>query len=185
MKLTEIDRNFEVKDTIARDGLVFRSARNRPMEINGIFWEDGCFRRMPRQIACGISEGVGLLHTNTAGGRVRFRTDSCRVAISARMDQIGKMPHFALTGSAGFDLYGRNDGEERYLGTFVPPFDLIGGYESVLELGERKMRELTIDFPLYSNVSDLQIGLEPGAVLEPPESNLFTSMVNFTSEDFL
>ena len=169
MELTEIDRNFEVKDTIVRNGLVFRSARKRPMEISGVFWEDGCFRRMPRKIAQGVSAGVELLHTNTAGGRVRFRTDSRRVAILARMDQIGKMPHFALTGSAGFDLYGRCEGEERYLGTFVPPFDLKDGYESVLELGERKMRELTIDFPLYSNVCDLQIGLEPGAILEAPE----------------
>ena len=42
-----------------------------------------------------------------------------------KMDMVGKMSHFALTGSIGFDLYADN----YYAKTFVPPFDIKDGYE--------------------------------------------------------
>ena len=80
------------------------------------------------------------------------------------MENPGKMPHFALVGSAGFDLYADNE----YSGTFEPPFDIKDGFESVVELGTGKMRDILIDFPLYSDVCKLYIGLEDGAVVEEP-----------------
>jgi DNA repair protein RadA/Sms len=66
-----------------------------------VFYVDGVFRRLPTQVAKSVNEGVDQLHVHTAGGRVRFKTNSPYVAIHAKMPAIGKMPHFALTGSAG------------------------------------------------------------------------------------
>lgn len=116
---------------------------------------------MPENIARGVSEGVYVLHSNTAGGRVRFVTDSPYIAIYAKMDGLGKMPHFALTGSIGFDLYVDN----YYTNTFVPPFDIKDGYESIFEFEKKEQREITIDFPLYSNVNELYIGLQEDSFL--------------------
>ena len=78
------------------------------------------------------------------------------------MMNIGKMPHFALTGSAGFDLYADNE----YYKSFVPPFDLTEGYESVIEFDNAEMREITINFPLYSDVKELYIGVDENSRLE-------------------
>jgi hypothetical protein len=41
------------------------------------------------------------------------------------------------------------------------------GYESVIRFETRRKREITINFPLYSSVSALYIGLEENAVVEP------------------
>jgi lysophospholipase L1-like esterase len=119
---------------------------------------------LPEDVAKRVSEGVYRLHANTAGGRVRFKTDSPYVAINVKMGSIGKMPHFAITGSAGFDLYTDNS----YFATFVPLFDMADGYESVIELRDRKMREITINFPLYSDVCSIYIGLANDALVLPP-----------------
>lgn len=96
-----------------------------PLKIYGVFKENGKFRRIPEHVAKSVSEGVYSLHANTAGGRVRFKTNSKYVAIRAIMkDGLTRTPHFALTGSAGFDLYA----EKIYMGTYYPPLDSTDGY---------------------------------------------------------
>lgn len=162
--ISDIDVNFKVETNIKKDNIKFYDVLSKPFGIYGLIYENGKFRRLPEKVAASVSEGVYELHANTAGGRVRFRTDSSYVAIKACMEKPGKMPHFALVGSAGFDLYADNE----YSGTFEPPFDIKDGFESVVELGTGKMRDILIDFPLYSDVCKLYIGLEDGAVVEEP-----------------
>ena len=167
-RLEEIDENFKVETKLQKDNIKFYSARREPFSIHGLTYENGKFRRMPESIAKGVSEWVGYLHSNTAGGRVRFKTNSSYVAISAKMENIGKMDHFAITGSAGFDMYVNKDGTEKFETTFRPPFDFDGGYESLFDFKSAKEREITINFPLYSDVCELYIGLEEGAKIEAP-----------------
>ncbi len=160
--ISKLDRNFEVKTNMEKCEVKFYDVDEKPFKIYGIFKENGKYRRMPEKVAKTVSQGVYLLHTNTAGGRVRFVTDSSCVAVRAEMDGLGKMPHFALTGSVGFDLYADGD----FVKTFVPPCDCTHGYESVVELGTNKLREITVNFPLYSNVKELYIGLTESAVVK-------------------
>lgn len=164
-KLTAIDKNFAVKTNIDREGLRFRSVFNDVFTVSGVFYENGKFRRMPQSVADKVNDGVKLLNTNTAGGRVRFITDSDYVAVNVKLNGTGKMPHFALTGSAGLDLYVNDGGGEVYAGTFVPPFELKDKFEGVLDIG-KKERLVTINFPTYSGVSELYIGLREGCVLK-------------------
>ncbi len=164
--IAELDKNLAVETSIEREGLRFYDAEQAPFQIYGVFKENGMFRRMPEEIAKSVSEGVYSLHTNAAGGRVCFITDSPYVAIKTEYIP-GKMPHFALTGSCGFDMYAQYDGETRYAGTFVPPYNVKNGYESVKDFEECHERVITINFPLYSSVSKLYIGLKENAVLKP------------------
>ena len=164
-KIAKIDKNFAVKTNIDRDGLVFRSVLDDVFSIHGVFYEDGCFRRLPQSVADRVNDGVKQLNLNTAGGRVRFITDSDYVAVNVKYNGVGKMPHFALTGSAGLDMYVNDGSGEEYVGTFTPPFDVKDKYESVLDIG-KKERLITIDLPTYSGVSELYIGLRDGCVLK-------------------
>ena len=161
MDISKIDTNFAVKTNIDKDDIVFYNVDNAPFSVHGVFRENGKYRRMPEEVAGRVSRSVYRLSTNTAGGRVRFVTDSGYIAINADMEAIGKMSHFALTGSAGFDLYVNN----AYVKTFVPPFGIENGYESVIELGTSELREITVNFPLYSDVKHLYIGLRENSVL--------------------
>lgn len=160
--IAKIDKNFEVKTKIEKGDIKFYNAEEEPFKIYGIFRENGKFRRMPEAVAKTVSEGVYWLHSNTAGGRVRFVTDSTYIAINTEMDGLGKMPHFPFTGSIGFDLYVKQD----YAHVFVPPCDVEDGFEHVVDFPTKELREITINFPLYSNVKALYIGLQESAAVK-------------------
>lgn len=162
MDISRIDKNFRVRHNIEKEDICFRSVDEKPFKIYGIFKEGGKYRRMPESVARKVSDGVYYLHTNTAGGRVRFLTDSKYIAIKTEMDGLAKMPHFAYTGSIGFDLYADNI----YIKTFVPDCDITDGYESLIEFKACELKEVTINFPLYSNVQELYVGVQQGAILK-------------------
>lgn len=161
-QIAQIDPNFNVSEAFGREDVILRNCREEPFTVHGVFYENGKFRRMPEAVAKEVSAGVASLHCHTAGGRVRFMTDSPFVAIKAVIPAKGYMAHFAMTGSAGFDLYADNE----YVKTFVPPYNYAGGYQGLIELGERRMRTVMIDFPLYSHVGELFVGLAADATLE-------------------
>lgn len=179
--IAEIDKNLAVETKIEREGLRFYDVRQEPFRIYGVFWENGMFRRMPEEVAKNVSEGVYGLHTHCAGGRVRFVTDSPYVVIQTEYIP-GKMPHFAFSGSAGFDMYATNEEGNRYMGTFMPPLDVTDGYESVIDFAECGEREITINLPLYSSVKKLCIGLKDSCVLkEAPEYGIKKPVVYYGS----
>lgn len=162
--IAEIDKNFKIETNIDKEDIRFYNARTAPFKIYGIYHEDGKFRRMPEAVAKTVSPGVLALHANTAGGRLRFRTNSPYIAISAKMPSVGKMSHFALCGSSGFDIY--INGE--HYRTYMPPFNFDGGYEGIVDVPGEDMKEVLINFPLYSDVSELYVGLSKYAKVEAP-----------------
>lgn len=162
--ITKADSNFVVKTSLNIDGLRFYDIKDAPFSVFGLIFENGHYNRLPDDVGESVSSGVHYLNAHTAGGRIKFVTDSPYVAIKAVMPVVEKMPHFALTGSAGFDLYVGK--KEVYCNSFTPPFDLTDGYESVIRFDCKRKREVTVNFPLYSGVSELYVGLDENAVLE-------------------
>jgi len=173
MNLTEIDQNFAVKSQIDRTGLHFYDAEEAPFRVYGVKMVEGRYRRLPESVAAATNEGVLMLHANTAGGRVRFVTDSPRIAIHAAMDGLEQSAHFAFTGKAGFDVYQNGV----YRKTFVPSSSIKDGFESVIETRLDGKAEILIHFPLYANVKRLYIGIEEGSVLEPAAEYAVTTPV--------
>lgn len=163
--LDAVDKNFRVETSIKKEDICFYDAEEEPFRIHGVFKENGMFRRIPEATAERISKGVYTLHSNTAGGRVRFITNSSYVAIKTEYTPCRK-PHFALTGSSGFDMYTGLGENARYAGTFIPPVDVEDGYESIIEFENTQERVITINFPLYSDVRKLYIGLQMDASLK-------------------
>lgn len=166
--IEEIDRNFKIEHTFALDDLQLYDVRKEPFDLYGFYnaKTEPAFKRLPDEIAAAISEGVVTLAKHTAGGRVRFTTDSSYIALKSVMPSVSHMPHMPLTGSSGFDLYLDQGGQATYAGTFMPPYDMTGGYESVIRFPDRKRRSLTIHFPLYNEVTALYVGLQSDALLE-------------------
>ena len=162
----KVDKNFVVETKIEKEGIKFYNCLDERFDIYGVYYEDGKFRRMPEKVAETVSEGVCRLHAHTAGGRIRFKTNSPYVAISVVLNKLDKWDHFAMTGFAGFDLYSNND----YVRTFRPPSTTVDRYESVLDLPNEGLQEITINMPLYSEVHELYIGLDENAVIEKAEA---------------
>ncbi len=163
MDISKIDANFAIQTKLDRERLHFYDALQPPVSLHGVFFEDGCYRRLPKELACSVSTGVERLHVHTAGGRVRFVTDSPYIAVHAKVHSCGKMPHFPLTGSIGMDLYT----DKHYLGTYCPPFDIEDTLEGEITThsdGEKWC--YTLNLPLYTGVERLYIGVKEGSVLE-------------------
>jgi len=162
--IANLDKNLEVKTSLDVDDVVFYDVKKAPFKLYGACKDElDVFKRMPENIAENVSEGVKNLNFNTAGIRVRFSTDSDYVAIKAVMPSLRRMSHMALTGSSGFDMYLCENGSYRFIKTFVPPQDAENGYESIVYFADKKTRCLEINFPLYSRVDELYIGVRSGS----------------------
>ena len=177
--ITKVDKNFIVKDEIDKEDVKLYNVNEAPFKVYGVQYLDGCFRRLPEEVAKSVSEGVHAHHKHAAGGRVRFKTDSPYIAIMAKLTNAAKMPHFAFSGSIGMDLYVNKDGEERYVNTYVPKLEISNEFISVLPLNFKGLYEYTINMPLYSGVSELYIGLAETAAVLPADDYKFEKPVVF------
>ena len=142
---------------------VFYDVSLPPFKVHGLKLDGEGYYRLPHDVAAATSPSVEQLNLQTAGGRVRFRTDANRIVLKAEMREISKFSHFSLTGTAGFDLYAGGI----YRGTFVPPWDVETGFTGELTLEGDGMREILIHFPLYAGVTRLELGFPPGSRLAP------------------
>ena len=171
MKIEEIDRNFQVRNTASLTDAVYYDMHQAPMQRYGLMPDDapGWCVRMEPEIAAQVNPGVAELNGNTAGGRLRFSTDSDYVVIRCVMHGRCIMPHMPALGSAGFDLYEDTPNGSVFLGSYQPAVkvpDSDVDFDAVVTLPTRRMRALTLNFPLYNGVAALQIGLRAGARLE-------------------
>lgn len=167
--IEEIDPNLKTAGISDRSRLQFFDIRQDPFRIYGLYdaRRQPAFVRMPQKAAASVSPGVESLSRNTAGGRVRFSTDSEVIVLHAVMPAVGRFSHMPLTGSAGFDLFvdDPESGISRYWRTFVPPTDMDGGYESEIRFPSPQKRFLTVHFPLYSEVREVLIGIDRNATV--------------------
>ncbi len=165
--VADFDKNMVVNTTIDEPDLVWLDVREAPFVLHGVSFDEaqGTYVRMPQSVADATNEGVAHLNKNTAGGRVRFCTDSPCIAIHAEMKNEPANDHLTLCGQSGFDLYRKQaDGTDVYVRTFRPPVGMKEGYSSLLPT-PASLGEYTINFPLYDNVQAVYVGLKKDAAL--------------------
>ena len=171
---TTVDKNFQVWQDFDKSKLDFYDVLEAPLQVHGLIFpeaEGDYFRRIPKELAKQVNEGVLALHEDSAGGRVRFRTNATQIALFAEEGNVEVYNHFALTGSCGFDMYAG----ARYVNTFRPPSTIVDGFAALLEIPpevphENGEREITINFPLYSHVKKVTIGVNKGATMKAPKA---------------
>lgn len=161
-----IDKNMTI-ESVDENGLVWMSPNQKPFKLIGFNWfdQDKVYRRFPVSPDPALPEGVEALSNCTAGGQIKFRSDSRRVAVKAKLANPGAMDHMPNTGSSGFDLYIDNFfyGVTRYAVK-----DKAFTYEFP-ELESSVMRDFTLNFPLYNGgVKEFSIALDKDASLAVP-----------------
>ncbi|MCC6235649.1 MAG: hypothetical protein IT580_23635 [Verrucomicrobiales bacterium] len=148
------------------DGALHLRLPSPSLEVSGLPWygEDApVLRRLPERLRGTFRAPVWGLAQSPSGGRIRFRTDSSRLAILARNPNSSTMHHMTSVGQNGFDLY--VDGEYRQ--SAWP--DAQGQIEREWTLGEgRAWREVTIYLPLYKPVTVERLTFEPESKVASP-----------------
>ena len=177
MDISLIDKNMANNTTIEKDGFVFYNVDDAPMRLYGVMREGDVYTRVPAAVSERVSVNVASLSYNTAGGRVRFVTDSPRIAVIAHRNPIGFSDHMPYTLKAGLDLYADDD----YQGTFRPGVDFSATcFESVVGLlSDRRDHTITINMPLYGGLRSLYVGIEKGATLSAAPDYRFEPPVVF------
>ena len=108
-----------------------------------------------------IRPGLCYLSKCTAGGRLRFSTDSNYFGIEIGYEKFSPMSHMPLSGSCGFTLLlEEDDGTLVRMAGFRPETQgCETGYSRTCALPGGKMRNYILHFPLYHTVSALRITL--------------------------
>lgn len=176
-----IDPNMDLDSKAWREELRFYDAEEAPFRLYGVFREGDRLRRIPEAVAKSVSRGVEVFHRRTAGGRIRFVTDSPYVVLKVEMPYFYLGRNMSFAGSAGFDLYNTVDGQTRYGGCFLPPTppqEAKDGFSYALDNEEGwQEREVTIHLTSYSTVSRIWIGLHENASVKPAPDYLLQKPV--------
>lgn len=179
IELKKIDKNFAVESNIDKQDIAWYSVKNAPFELYGIYnpQSEKGFIRMPIEVAETVNLGVHNRSYNSAGGRVRFTTDSPYLAVKVEYASLPKSPTFALSGMCGSDIYTYKNGEFKFFALIYPEYTDTNGYERLVELGEdaigyrrspaEKMdkTEYLINLPAYHSVDNVYIGIKEGSYL--------------------
>ena len=165
MKLSEVDSNFKLASAELCENLEVYSVKDTPISTHGMFYEDGKYKRLPLSVAKSVSDGVTVLHSITAGGRFKFRTNSKTVALFAEIEPF-LIPHQTLLGSSGFEIYA--DGKFAkavFLSLDKPPLQSVEKFSGYICFDTEKIREITVYTPLYCRVRNVYIGIDKTAKL--------------------
>ena len=166
---------------LIHENMAVYNGRKAPFRLYGLYKpeEPGIFRRTPQEVAENTSKRVNFLHTNTAGARLRFATDSSYISVGAILPPTEftspRNPAFVGGNAYCFDLY--VDGEHCRI---LWPETLLrrenavsfdfpeGKYEAGVTFSQKKVRQITLCFPTFINISDVFIGVEKDCILTAP-----------------
>ncbi len=162
--IAELDKNFAVQTQFDLTALDIYSWREEPFSLHGVYYDEtqGAFLRLDPKIAAQVNDGVAYHNTNTAGGRLRFSTDSKTLTLLVDYAEYAFMPHMPLSGSCGFALCENTDEGEIFCGMVAPDFAREEKIVRQFILRGDKMRSYTLHFPLYQGVKDLHLAVEKG-----------------------
>lgn len=166
MKIQDVDKRLSVKSVAENAKIRYYDVPNEKFSLYGVYYdtEASRFVRMDNETATSVSEGVKFLNAHTAGGRLRFSTNSEFFSISVTYDNLEIMSHMAIEGQGGFILVEENDdGTTGFFKILPPQFGQGKGFSLSTELPKGRIRNYILWFPLYNGVNSLKIGLSEGA----------------------
>lgn len=181
MKIEELDKNFQAAK-IGDLEVRYYDALRAPFELEGFPWRDPArvFNRLPASFTeKEVNAGALSLSPHTAGGAIRFRTDSPHLALRTVLANSYDMNHMPRSGSSGFDLYAGSGKAIRFL-KVVQPDSGQKELETLLLGGQpREMTDWTLNLPLYGSAAKIELGLAPGAKLAKPTPHAVAKPVLF------
>lgn len=152
---------------------VFYNVTSAPFTIHGLLpvTPENGFRRLPEEVFECMTAPLmkeQRLHTNTAGGRVRFRTNATSITLKAKLDPSNYSANSSDLLRRNFDLYREFGGKEIFETTFISwdESHIQGNKEQTRVLKGDGMRDFTLYMPCYGNVYSLELGFPESAKIE-------------------
>ncbi len=157
------DENMIIKKGATRPGIKYYSLDDGDFSIYGLIKTDDGYVRLPKEVAERVSAGIAHDYINTAGGRIRFITDSPYVAVSAEITEIYQFYSMSILSTCGIDVY--FDGE--FAGVIRPnPENPKTHISDVINAPCGGEHLVEINLPLYTGVGEIGIGVDGGALIK-------------------
>ncbi|MFC9776447.1 SGNH/GDSL hydrolase family protein [Paenibacillus chitinolyticus] len=167
--IARYDKNLQT-DTMADEAAVWHDPRRAPFTVSGFPWlkSEGRYRRLPVRPDRKLPEAVDRLADCTAGGQIRFISDTAQLSVRVRLGGHAAMPHMTALGQCGFDCYIGEPGNQRYVATASFKTGDSEYTSRLYRFGEKRMRHITLNFPLYQGVEEVWIGTDEDARVAEP-----------------
>lgn len=166
--ITKIDPNFKAAPALA--GGTYVNIDNPPFRVYGVGKDEKGYYRMDPAVAARVNDGVNVLNRHTAGGVIKFRTNSPTLSLRAEKPiEAGLMMHFTAIGTAGFNAYCG----EHLLGSFFPYAAkdtlLFADFSGQIDYGMASclrdtdgFYDITLYMPLYAAYGDILLCIPEG-----------------------
>ena len=158
------------------EGIKFYNCLEKPLALYGLcgITEEGFFR-MPKETMEKMEAQMAhdqKLYRQTAGGRVRFKTDANKIVIKAKTDPAGFNANGNTLNHMNFDLYKEVGGKLVFETNFLSwEQEAKEGFLQVSkDLKGGKMTEYTLYMPCYGGVFSLELGFPEEARVEEPRA---------------
>lgn len=172
MDIAEIDKNFKQAPCSKQDVEWFK-ATDTVFSLHGVFYDEteGAYRRMTRAEGAKVSYAVSVLSGCTAGGRVRFVTDSPYVAIKCVELYMKPASNGSNTNNYGFSVFENGKFRRHVVNDDTRGENVVDkktAFSGVAELLDQTgMKEICIHFPAYCDeVYEVYIGVKAGSTIQ-------------------
>lgn len=149
---------------------IMRSILESPFKVYGTSYDHtrGKFIRMDPEVAKTVNPGVAGMGISATGGRIAFKTNSGHIKLSVVYPDRHLFGNMTIMCSCGFDLYMRKVGQEKFshFYSFVPGDRAALTYEGECDLLDNSEKEIIINMPIRTPVSEVCVGVEDGSNLE-------------------
>lgn len=157
----KLDRNMSIEQS-KNDSLVWLSPLEGSFHIAGFPWfkQEKNYRRLPSYPTNPLPPAVQALANCTAGGQIRFHTNSSVLSIRVKLTGPANMYHMTATGQCGFDCYLGDVGNQHFLCTTRFDHKLTEYEAQLYDWKQKRALGVTLYFPLYQGVEEVWIGLD-------------------------
>lgn len=167
MDIREIDSNLiqETKEDLS--DIELYDASKAPFSLHGIQYdeEEGRFCRFDHTTVDIGKKGIHYVAGETAGGRIRFSTDSTEIVLIVEYPYVTFLTNMPRTGTCGFALNKNVGDQEQLVINMRPEQNDEKGFVRTVKFAnpENKMQDFTLYLPLYNLVNKVYIGVTKGA----------------------
>ena len=175
MDITKIDLNLASVGIEGAD-VEWISGHDERISVHGMYFneKESLYMRVPSDVLEKLAKpSLDHLSKHTAGGRLRFKTNSKYISIKAALTAYHAAPHMPITLTHGFSVYADGFFRNRYSASFKQMLETDFGDDSKIVFAERKLiaetdedRIIEVYFPHYGGVSEIYIGVDKGATFE-------------------
>lgn len=167
--ISDFDKRMGIPP-VNTEHIVFHQITKAPFELTGFPWfgKEKLFRRLPVSPEEKIPEGVDFLANCTAGGKIRFSTNSKRILIRGKRGDFDFTDTMTYAARGGFDIYEGEPGREHFLSVMRANPANSEFVCNLADFPDSSWRTFTVYFPLYKGIITVEIGLEKDAQTEAP-----------------